>query len=150
MPWLPFLADVRERFLLPLLIFGLVLTVLGTVVVWLATMQGMWLLGEPGRRSAVAAWVRGLWAVLRQPLRSLLPVLVWALPGIALLVLPIIYDGPAVGAFLLIAWLVSAFCWVAFHLSYAPPKPLRKPEVSPLEPPGPYITTRFPTLHDNR
>ncbi len=105
-PWLPFLADVRERFLLPLLIFGSVLTVLGTTMVWLATLRGMWLLGEPGRRSAMAAWVRGLWAVLRQPLRSFLPFLVWALPGLVLLVLPLIYDGPAPGVFLLIAWLV--------------------------------------------
>jgi hypothetical protein len=149
-PWLPFLADVRERFLLPLLVFGSVLTILGTMMVWLATMRGMWLLGEPGRRSAMAAWVRGLWAVLRQPLRSFLPLLVWALPGLALLVLPLIYDGPAPGVFLLVAWLVSAFCWVALHLSYAPPKPIPKPEVSPLDPPGTFATTRFPTLHDNR
>ena len=150
-PWLPFLADVRERFLLPLLVFGSVLTVLGTLMVWLATMRGMWLLGEPGRRSAIAAWVRGLWAVLRRPLRSFLPLLVWALPGLVLLVLPVIYDGPAPGMFLLVAWLVSSFCWVALHLSYAPPKPKARPKVSPLEPPGvPYVTTRFPTLHDNR
>jgi len=149
-PWLPFLANVRERFLLPLLVFGSVLTIVGTMMVWLATMRGMWLLGEPGRRSAMAAWVRGLWTVLRQPLRSFLPLFVWALPGLALLVLPLIYDGPAPGVFLLVAWLVSAFCWVALHLSYAPPKPIPKPEVSPLEPPGPYTTTRFPTLHDGR
>jgi len=149
-PWLPFLANVGERFLLPLLIFGSVLAVLGMMMVWLATMRGMWLLGESGRRSAIAAWVRGLWAVLRQPLRSFLPFLVWALPGLVLLVLPLIYDGPAAGVFLLIAWLVSAFCLVALHLSYAPPKPIPKPEVSPLELPGPYATTRFPTLHDNR
>lgn len=149
-PWLPMLVDVEERFLLPLLIFGSVLTVLATTMVWLATLKGMWLLGEPGRRSAVAALVRGLWAVLRQPLRYLLPFLVWALPGAALLVLPLLYDGPAAAVFLLVAWLVSAFFWVALHLSYAPPKPTPKPTVSPLEPPGPFTTTRFPTLHDNR
>jgi hypothetical protein len=150
-PWLPLLVDVEEQFVLPLLIFGSVVTVLATTLVWLATLRGMWLLGEPGRRSAIAAWARGLWAVLRQPLRSLLPFLACALPGFVLLVLPLIYDGPAAGIFLLIAWLVSAFCWVALHLSYAPPKPTPKQMVSPLEPPGvPYVTTRFPTLHDNR
>ncbi|MCJ7754065.1 MAG: hypothetical protein MUP13_05845, partial [Thermoanaerobaculales bacterium] len=132
-------------------IFGSVVTVLATTLVWLATLRGMWLLGEPGRRSATAAWARGLWAVLRQPLRSLLPFLALALPGFVFLALPLIYDGPAAAVFLLIAWLVSAFCWVALHLSYAPPKPTPKPMVSPLEPPGvPYVTTRFPTLHDNR
>ncbi len=146
-PWLPFLADIRERFLLPLLIFASVVTVLATTLVWLAFLRGAWLLGEPGRRSAIVAWARGLWAVLRQPVRSLLPFVAFALPGFVLLVLPLIYDGPAAAAFLLIAWLVSAFCWVALHLSYAPPKPKARPKVSPLEPPGvPYVTTRFPTL----
>lgn len=150
-PWLPLLADIEGRFLLPLLIFGSVLTVLATVLVWLATLRGMWLLGEAGRRSATAAWVRGLSVVLRQPLRSLLPFLVWALPGLVLLALPLIYDGPAAAVFLLVAWLLSVFCWVALHLSYAPPKPAPEPVVSPLDPPGaPYVTTRFPTLHDDR
>ena len=149
--WLPLLADVEGRFLLPMLIFGSALTVLGTVLVWLGALHGMWLLGESGRRSAMAAWVRGLWAVLRQPLRSLLPFLVWALPGVVLLMLPLLYDGPAAAVFLLVAWLLSVFCWVALHLSYAPPKPQPAPTVSPLDPPSaPYITTRFPTLHDNR
>jgi len=146
-PWLPFLANIEQRFLLPLLIFGSVVTVLATTLVWLAFLRGAWLLGEPGRRSAAVASARGLWAVLRQPLRSLLPFLVCALPGFVLLVLPLIYDGPAAAVFLLIAWLVSAFFWVALHLSYAPPKPTPKPVVSPLVPPGvPYVTTRFPTL----
>ena len=150
-PWLPFLIDVRERYLLPLLIFGAVATVLATLVIWLATLRGAWLLGDPVRRSAVAAWVRGLSLVLRQPLRSILPFLIWAVPGLTLLVLPLIYGGPAAVVFLLVAWLLSTFCWLALHLSYAPPKPKARPEVSPLEPPGvPFVTTRFPTLHDNR
>jgi apolipoprotein N-acyltransferase len=84
-------------------------------------------------------------------LRSLLPILVWAVPGFAMLVLPLIYGGPVAGAFLLFAWLVSAFCLVALFLSYAPPKPKPARSASPLDPPGaPYVTTRFPTLHDNR
>ena len=150
-PWLPLLADVEHRFVLPLLIFGSVLTVVVTILVWAAAFRGSWLLGEPVRRSASAAWVRGLWAVLRQPLRTLLPFLVWALPGFVLLVLPLIYDGPAPALVLLAAWLLGAFCLVALFMSYAPPKPEPKPVVSPLDPPGtPYVTTRFPTLHDNR
>lgn len=147
-PWLLLLVDVEEQLVLPLLISGCVLTVLATLLVWTATLRGMWLLGEPGRRSAVAAWGRGLSLVLKQPLRSLLPFLVWALPGLVLLALPLLYDGPAAVVFFLVAWLVSAFCWVALHMSYAPQKPAPKPAVSPLEPPtAPYVTTRFPTLH---
>ena len=149
-PWLPLLADVEQRFVLPLLVLGSVLVVAATILVWVAAFRGGWLLGEPDRRSALAAWVRGLWAVLRQPLRSLLPLLIWALPGLVLLVLPLLYDGPAAVVFLLIAWLVSAFCMVALYMSYAPPKPTPKPTVSPLEPPGPFTTTRFPTLLDDR
>jgi len=149
-PWLPLLARVEERFLLPLLIFGSVVTVVGTVLVWIAALRGAWLLGEVGRRSAMAAWVRGMVATLRQPLRSCVPFFFWVLPGLALLVLPLFYGGPAAFVFLLVAWLLSAFCWVALHLSYASAKPTPSRRVSPLQPPGPFVTTRFPTLHDNR
>ncbi len=149
-PWLPLLAQVEERFLLPLLIFGSVVTVVATVLVWIAALRGAWLVGEPGRRSAMAAWARGMAAALRQPVRSFVPFIFWVLPGLALLVLPLFYDGPAAAVFLLIAWLLSAFCWVALHLSYAPAKPAPARPVSPLQPPGPFVTTRFPTLHDNR
>ncbi|MCJ7752986.1 MAG: hypothetical protein MUP13_00335, partial [Thermoanaerobaculales bacterium] len=38
-PWLPFLTDIRERFLLPLLIFDSVVTVLATTLVWLAFLR---------------------------------------------------------------------------------------------------------------
>ena len=73
------------------------------------------------------------------------------LPGLTLLVLPLIYGGPAPTLVFLGAWLLGAFCLVALFLSYAPPKPAPKKTVSPLDPPGtPYVTTRFPTLHDNR
>jgi hypothetical protein len=146
-PWLPLLADVEQRFVLPLLISGSVLTVAATIFIWLAAFRGGWLLGEPGRRSALLAWARGFGAAVRQPLRSLLPLLVWAVPGLALLVLPVLYDGPAASLFLLAAWLLAAFCMVALYMSYAPPKPKPPKAVSPLEPPSaPYVTTRFPTL----
>jgi hypothetical protein len=146
-PWLPLHADVEQRFLLPLLIFGAVATGVATILIWLAAFRGGWLLGEPGRRSALVAWVRGLGTGVRQPLRSLLPMLVWAVPGLALLGLPLLYGGPAAGLFLPAAWLLAAFCMVALYMSFAPPKPQPEREVSPLEPPtAPYVTTRFPTL----
>jgi hypothetical protein len=146
-PWLPLLADVEQRFVLPLLICGSVLTAAATCLVWLAAFRGSWLMGQPGRRSAVAAWFRGLRAVMGQPVRSLLPMIFWAVPGLVLLALPVLYGGPAPVLFLLVAWLLAAFCSVALFLSYAPPKPRPERPVSPLEPPGtPYVTTRFPTL----
>jgi hypothetical protein len=136
-PWLPLLADFEQPTLGPLLVLGSVLTILGVCLVWLATLRGTWLLAEPKRRSALVAWMRGLFAVLRHPLQSIAPLLVWALPGIALLVLPLWYDGPAAAAVLLISWLLSVFFGVALHFSFAPPKPPPQREVSPLEPPGP-------------
>jgi hypothetical protein len=145
-PWLPFLTNVKQRLVLPLLICGAGFAVAGTVVVWVSIFRGGWRLGEVGRRSALAAWIRGLGAAVRQPVRSLLPVLVWALPGLALLMLPLLYDGPMATLFLFVAWLLAAFCVVALFMSYAPPKPEPKRPVSPLEPPGPYITTRFPVM----
>jgi hypothetical protein len=146
-PWLPFVADVEQRFLLPLLVFGSVVTVVATIFVWLSALRGGWLLGEPGRRSALVAWLRGFGLSLRQPLRSVLPVLIWALPGSALLALPLLYNGPAAALFLLAAWLLAAFCMIALYMSYAPPKPQPPKPVSPLEPPiAPYVTTRIPTL----
>ena len=90
---------------------------------WLATLRGAWLLGESGRRSAVVAWLRGFGATLRQPIRSLLTLVLWAVPGFALLALPVLVEGPAAGLVLLLAWLGSAFCWVALYLSFAPQEP---------------------------
>jgi hypothetical protein len=148
LPWLPLRLEVEERLLLPLLVLGSVLSIVTTILAWLGGLRGAWMLGETGRRSAFVAWARGAWTSLRQPFRSLIPLLVWAVPGLALLVLPLIYDGPAAMLFLVVAWLLSTFCWVALHLSYAPPKPAPPRPVSPLEPPtAPYVTTRFPTLH---
>jgi hypothetical protein len=138
----------RGEFLL--LATGVLLTATAFVLVWLTTVRGCWLLGESGRRSAVVAWFRGLVAVARQPLRSLAPVVVWGIPGTVLLVVPVLIDVPFATMAILLGWLAAAFCWVALHLSYAPPQPIPKPEVSPLDPPGTFATTRFPTLHDNR
>ena len=126
-----------------LLATGLVLTVVVMSICWLATLRGAWLLGESGRRSAVVAWLRGLGATLRQPIRSLWTLVLWGLPGFALLVLPLLVEGLAAWLVLLPAWLGSAFCWVALYLSFAPTEPSVEPTTSPLEPPT-YATTRFP------
>jgi hypothetical protein len=126
-----------------LLAAGLVLTVVVVIICWLATLRGAWLLGESGRRSAVVAWLRGLGATLRQPIRSLWTLVLWGLPGFALLVLPLLAEGLAAWLVLLPAWLSSAFCWVALYLSFAPKEPPAIPTTSPLEPPT-YVTTRFP------
>ena len=126
-----------------LLASGLVLTAVVLIICWLATLRGAWLLGESGRRSAVVAWLRGLGATLRQPIRSLWTLALWAVPGFALLVLPVLMEGLAAWLILMPAWLSSAFCWVALYLSFAPKEPFVKPTVSPLEPPT-YVTTRFP------
>ena len=127
-----------------LLVAGLGLTVVVLVMWWLATLRGAWLLGEAGRRSAGVAWLRGLGAALRQPIRSFGTLALWAVPGFVLLVLPVLIEGPAAWLALLPAWLGSAFCWVALFLSFAPPRLPVKQTASPLDPPT-YVTSRFPT-----
>ncbi len=127
-----------------LLAVGLVLTVVAMIICWLATLRGAWLLGESGRRSAVVAWLRGLGATVRQPIRSLWTLVLWGLPGFAFLVLPLLVEGLTAWLVLLPAWLSSAFCWVALYLSFAPIEMLPKQTTSPLEPPT-FATARFQT-----
>jgi hypothetical protein len=107
----------------PILVLGAVLTLVAVIVIWLATLHGAWLLGESGRRSALVAWARGLVATVRRPLRSLTVLMVWAIPGLALLALPLLLDARAAVFAAPVAWLCSAFCWVALHLSFAPQEP---------------------------
>jgi len=127
-----------------LLAAGLVLTAIVLIGCWLATLRGAWLLGESGRRSAAVAWLRGLGAALRQPIRSFGTLALWAVPGFTLLVLPVLLESPAAWLALLPAWLGSAFCWVALFLSFAPPRLPAKQTASPLDPPT-YVTKRFST-----
>ncbi len=107
----------------PILVLGVVLTLAAAVVIWLATLHGAWMLGESGRRSALVAWARGLAATFNRFLRSIVVLLVWAIPGSALLVLPLVLDARAAAFAAPVAWLCSAFCWVALHLSFAPQEP---------------------------
>ena len=139
-----------------LLAVGLVLTAVVLIVCWLSTLRGAWLLGESGRRSAVVAWLRGLGASLRQPIRSLFTLVLWAVPGFALLALPVLVEGPTAELALLLAWLGSTFCWVALYLSFAPrelseewyrrmqERATARPAQLP-EPSDGYVTQRFPT-----
>lgn len=105
----------------------------GLGLVWfilcrLATLYGAWALGEANRRSAVLAWVAGLRAAVTRPIRSLLTLAAWAVPGIAAAIMPLavgwqfeVLRGPVAGTLIgLAAGLVAAFCWVALFLSFAP------------------------------
>ncbi|MCU0304982.1 MAG: hypothetical protein MUC56_13095 [Thermoanaerobaculales bacterium] len=104
------------------------LALLVVLLAWLAGLRGAWLLGEPGRRSAVLAWVDGLAGTLRQPVSSVLTLVLWAVPAVAAAALPLIAGwrlealrGPLAGAALGgLAGLIQAFCWVGLFASFAP------------------------------
>jgi hypothetical protein len=138
-----------------LLLAGVVLSLFVILVDWLATLRASWMLGESGRRSAVVAWFRGLAATARQPLRTLLPVVVWGVPGLVMLVLPFLVEASIAMVAMPLCWLVAAFCWVALFVSYAPQNPpeewVRKMQAraasrvaTPAETPDTYRTGRIP------
>lgn len=106
-----------------LLAAALVVSVTFFVVCWVATLRGGWMLGESGRRSALVAWIRGLGATLRRPLRSLLPLLIWGAPALVLLVVPLSADGALALPAVMASALAAALCWVSLYLSYAPREP---------------------------
>jgi hypothetical protein len=95
---------------------------------WAAFLRGAWLLGEPGRSSAVVAWLRGLGGSLRRPLRSASTLIVWVVPGIAFLALPLLTNtwlaelrsAGLGGMIFLVAIFGAAWCWVGLFLSFAP------------------------------
>ena len=106
-----------------LLLAGGVLSLLVILVDWLATLRASWMLGESGRKSAVVAWFRGVAATVSQPLRTLLPVVVWGGPCLVMLVLPFLLEASIAMVAMPLCWLVAAFCWVALFVSYAPQNP---------------------------
>ena len=116
-----------------LLRFGAVVTVVVMALCWLAALRGAWLLGEVGRHSALVAWLRGLGGTLRRPLRSAYTLVVWVVPGLALLALPLLPDAwigalrsaGLGGVVMLLATLGTTFCWVGLFLSFAPEEPVR-------------------------
>lgn len=106
-----------------------------------ATLRGLWELGRPGRRSAAAAWLRGLAGALRHPLASLgvllawlIPIgILWAAPLAAVVALGDPGKGPAGVAILQLGALFRAAAWVGLVGSFAPVaglgplRPLAKP-----------------------
>jgi hypothetical protein len=139
-----------------LLAAGLALSVLVILVDWLATLRASWLLGESGRSSAAVAWFRGLVAAVREPVSSLLPVVVWGIPAIVMLVLPVLVEASIATVAMPLCWLAAAFCWVALFVSYAPQNPpeewVRKMQAraasrvaTPAETPDTYRTGKIPT-----
>ncbi len=144
-----------------LLAAGILVTAVALVLTWLATLRACWLLGESGRRSAVVAWFRGFGAVMRQPIRSLLPVVIWGIPGCVLVVIPILIEASFAAVAMPICWLAAAFCWVALFVSFAPQNPpeewVRKMQAraasrvaSPPEKSDTYRTSRIPTQPPER
>ncbi len=93
-----------------------------------ATLRGLWELGRPGRRSAAAAWLRGLAGALRHPLASLGVLLAWAIPIGILWALPLAAvvwlgdpgKGPLGVAILQFGALLRAAAWVGLVGSFAP------------------------------
>jgi hypothetical protein len=137
-----------------LVVAAIAVSLIVVAVFWIATLRGGWVLGESGRRSALVAWLRGLGATLRRPLRSVLPMLVWGVPGLLFLAVPLFVSGVLAGPALMAATLAAAMCWVACYLSYAPREPneewYRKMQARaasrvarPAEKPDPYRTTRI-------
>ncbi len=107
---------------------GIVLCLAAAVLCWMAVLRGAWLLGQGHRRSAVLAWSAGLWGTIKQPLRSVLTLLVWVVPGFAAAIGPLILGwrfeilretipSTVLG---LGGGLITAFCLVALFLSFAP------------------------------
>ena len=133
--WIPLWAAVETAFggmaesrMMWLVGAGIVVTKLLAIVVWLATLHGAWLLGLPERRSAVLAWLRGLWTAARMPFSSFWAWLVWLVPAMVVSTVPALIGvsfvglrgGPVwIGAELL-ASLFRSFCWVGLFCSFAP------------------------------
>lgn len=133
--WLPLgwgvargFAAMTERRLIAAASAGALASAVVVIVVWLATLHGAWLLGLPGRRSAVVAWLRGLQATARRPVAGLWTVLVWVVPALlASAVVPLLgaaFAGLRGGLLLIaigmLAGLARAFCWVGLFCSFTP------------------------------
>ena len=116
-----------EQRLVPLIVSGVAFAFL-LWLVWAATLRAAWLVGMPERRSVALAWLFGLAGTLRVPFASLGTVALWALPAVAISVLPVIVGaqypalrlGWAVPVLGQLAAAVRAFCWVGLFASFAP------------------------------
>lgn len=108
--------------------WALTISIAVAVLSWLATLRGSWLLGAGNRRSAVLAWLAGLWGSIRQPLRSLITLVVWGVPAVVATAAPFFLGwkseslrGTIPSAVIdVAAGLLAAFCLVGLFLSFAP------------------------------
>jgi hypothetical protein len=133
--WLPVSRTVTASFqemaegrAMALIGLGTVLSGIVFLLVWTAHLRAAWMLGQPERRSAVLAWLRGLVDTLRTPVASVGTVVVWGVPALIVSTLPLVagswFEGLR-GAWALpvLGQAVAAFraaCWVGLFLSYAP------------------------------
>jgi hypothetical protein len=120
--WLPLwrLAGTSSGALGPALAAGVFLSLAAALLCWTAALRGAWLLGESGRRSALLAWLGGLGRSLRRPWTALAPLLLWAPPGFALPLAPLLIDSAAALPLLALTMLLGALCRLALIFSYAP------------------------------
>jgi hypothetical protein len=120
--WLPLwrLAATSSGALGPALAAAAVVSAAVLAAGWSAALHGAWLLGGSGRRSALLAWLGGLGRSLRRPWAALAPLLLWAVPGFALPLAPLLIDSAAALPFLVLAMLLGALCRLALLFSYAP------------------------------
>jgi hypothetical protein len=122
------LEHVDDRLLGGFVAAAAALSLAMVVLVWLATLRGAWLLGVGNRRSAVLAWVDGLWGSLRHPVSSLVTLALWSVPALAAIAVPLLVGwnfevlrSPLPSAIIdAAAGLFAAFCLVGLFLSFAP------------------------------
>jgi len=117
---LKWLAGTSSGALGPALAAAAVVSAAVLAAGWSAALHGAWLLGAGGRRSAVMAWLRGLGRSLRRPWTAFAPLLLWAVPGFALPLAPLLIDSAAALPLLVLTMLLGALCRLALFLSYAP------------------------------
>jgi hypothetical protein len=132
---------MAEGWIVVLLSVAVALTVFSWLLIWASSLRGAWVLGRPGRRSAVAAWCRGLVDSIRQPLSSFGVLVAWGLAVVVLSALPLAASllieglrGTISGLVLLhLCVFAGIWCRIALFTSYAP--------VSGLVDPGPKDTS---------
>jgi len=129
--WVPLSAAISSSYqamaedrMAILALTGAVVTVVLTLVLWTVSLRAAWLLGMPGHRSALVAWLRALTGTARFPVSSVGTVLLWALSALGLGLLAL-FAGPhlePVSASVLsqATAVLRAFCWVGLFCSFAP------------------------------
>jgi len=122
-----FEAMAEDRMVL-LIGIGIVLSVVGKFLVWVATLRGAWELARPDARSPVMGWLRGLIGVFRQPFSTFGTLLVLGLaqavlalvPLVAPIFIPALRGTPVGSAVAAAATLAASFLVVALFAAFAP------------------------------